>query len=411
MNNTRTRVEASLARRHRKERRFRLYGILATGFALIMLGYLIWSIAAPGMSGFFRHEVTLEVEALPPQATIDDAYFAMVRAVQGMGGNPQTPAKRRQLLALMGSFAAFDLMAQTQGKTGKLMVSLPLSDLADQTLKGRIDRHASAYLRPISDAQLTWLDAWAKEGRIHSRLNRDFFTRGDSRAPEAAGFLGSVIGSLWLVLVALIVALPVAVLAAIYLECFAPKNRFTLLLEVAINNLAAVPSIIYGLLGLAIFLQVFGLPRSSALVGGLTLAMLILPVIIIATRAALAAVPPSMREAAVALGASPVQAVFHHTVPYARPGILTGVILGVARAMGETAPLLMIGMVAFVADLPRTPLDPAAAMPVQIYLWASSPELGFIEKTSTGILVLLAILMMMNALAIHLRQRYELRWG
>jgi phosphate transport system permease protein len=411
MNNTRTRVEASLARRHRKERRFRLYGILATGFALIMLGYLIWSIAAPGMSGFFRHEVTLEVEALPPQATIDDAYRAMVRAVQGMGGNPQTPAKRRQLLALMGSFAAFDLMAQTQGKTGKLMVSLPLSDLADQTLKGRIDRHAPAYLRPISDTQLTWLDAWAKEGRIHSRLNRDFFTRGDSRAPEAAGFLGSVIGSLWLVLVALIVALPVAVLAAIYLECFAPKNRFTLLLEVAINNLAAVPSIIYGLLGLAIFLQVFGMPRSSALVGGLTLAMLILPVIIIATRAALAAVPPSMREAAVALGASPVQAVFHHTVPYARPGILTGVILGVARAMGETAPLLMIGMVAFVADLPRTPLDPAAAMPVQIYLWASSPELGFIEKTSTGILVLLAILMMMNALAIHLRQRYELRWG
>lgn len=411
MNNTRTRVEASLARRHRKERRFRLYGILATGFALIMLGYLIWSIAAPGMSGFFRHEVTLEVEALPPQATIDDAYFAMVRAVQGMGGNPQTPAKRRQLLALMGSFAAFDLMAQTQGKTGKLMVSLPLSDLADQTMKGRIDRHAPAYLRPISDAQLTWLDAWAKEGRIHFRLNRDFFTRGDSRAPEAAGFLGSVIGSLWLVLVALIVALPVAVLAAIYLECFAPKNRFTLLLEVAINNLAAVPSIIYGLLGLAIFLQVFGMPRSSALVGGLTLAMLILPVIIIATRAALAAVPPSMREAAVALGASPVQAVFHHTVPYARPGILTGVILGVARAMGETAPLLMIGMVAFVADLPRTPLDPAAAMPVQIYLWASSPELGFIEKTSTGILVLLAILMMMNALAIHLRQRYELRWG
>jgi phosphate transport system permease protein len=411
MNNTRALLAASLARRHRAERRFRLYGVTAISFALVMLVYLLWSIAAPGISGFFRHEITLEVEALAPDASIDTAYLAMVKAVEGVGSSTKTAAERRQLLALVGSFAAFDLINETRGKTGKITVSLPLSDLADQTLKGRIDRHAPAHLRPISDRQLQWLDDWANEGRIHYRLNRDFFTRGDSRAPEAAGFMGSMIGSLWLVLVALLVALPVAVLAAIYLECFAPKNRFAMLLEVAINNLAAVPSIIYGLLGLAIFLQVFGLPRSSALVGGLTIAMLILPVIIIATRAALAAVPPSMREAAVALGASPLQAVFHHTVPYARPGILTGVILGTARAIGETAPLLMIGMVAFVADLPRTPLDPAAAMPVQIYLWASSPEAGFIEKTSTGILVLLGVLLVMNALAIHLRQRYELRWG
>lgn len=411
MRNTPALIQASLRRRHRAERRFRAYGMLAIGFALVMLGYLLWSIAAPGISGFFRHELTLEVEAESVGADIDTQYQSMVTAVRTLAGNPASAVESRQLLALIGSFAAFDLRDQTASKTGKVLVSLPLSDLADQTLKGRIDRNLPAHLRPISNQQLAWLDGWQKDGRIVYRLNRDFFTKGDSRAPEAAGFLGSIIGSLWLLLVALVVALPVAILAAIYLECFAPKNRLTLALEVAINNLAAVPSILYGLLGLALFLHWFGLPRSSALVGGLTLAMLILPVLIIATRAALAAVPSSMREAAYGLGASPLQAVFQHTVPYALPGIMTGIILGIARAIGETAPLLMIGMVAFVADIPRSPFDAATAMPVQIFLWASSPETGFIEKTSTGILVLLLILILMNALAIRLRQRYELRWG
>lgn len=396
-------IRSSLARRHRAEFRFRLYGRLAIGFAVCMLAYLMWSIFTPGVTGFMRHEVKLAI------APAEDQYIATGNAVRQLAPDATDTLTRRELNKLIGTFASFEVRdALEQGRTE---VWVPLSDVADQLLKGKINAALPEAERPITDRQLAWLDAWQQQGLVQYDFNSNFFTSGDSRAPEGAGFLGSILGSLWLLLVCMAAALPVAILAAIYLQEFAPKNRFTTALEVSINNLAAVPSILYGLLGLSVFLQVFGMPRSSALVGGFTLAMLILPVMIIAARAAIAAVPSSMRDAAVGLGASPIQAVKHHVLPYALPGIMTGTILGVARAIGETAPLLMIGMVAFVADLPRHPFDPATAMPVQIYLWASSPELGFIEKTSAGIIVLLAILMVLNAVAIAIRNRYELRWG
>lgn len=397
------RIRASLARRHRAERRFRLYGKLAVAFSILMLGYLMWSIFAPGIQGFMRHEVKLTI------AQAADQYASTNAAVKALAPDATSVADKRELNKLIGTFAAFDVRDALRENQTEVWV--PLSDIADQLLKGKIDASLPAHQRPVSDKQLAWLKQWDEQGLVSYSFNTNLFTSGDSRAPEGAGFLGSIIGSLWLLLVCMVAALPIAICAAIYLQEFAPKNAFTTALEVSINNLAAVPSILYGLLGLSVFLQVFGMPRSSALVGGLTLAMLILPVMIIAARAAIAAVPSSMRDAAFGLGASPIQAVKHHVLPYALPGIMTGTILGVARAIGETAPLLMIGMVAFVADLPRHPMDPATAMPVQIYLWASSPELGFIEKTSAGIIILLAMLMVLNAVAITIRNRYELRWG
>ena len=265
--------------------------------------------------------------------------------------------------------------------------------------------------RALNDQQIAWIDAWSADGRIRKSFNWSFFTNGDSRAPEAAGFGGSIVGSLITLAVCLGLALPIAVMAAITLEEFAAKTRAAEWLEIIINNLAAVPSIIYGLLGLSVFLQLFALPRSSALVGGLTLALLILPVMIISARAAIRAVPPSMRQAATGLGATPLQVVRHHVLPYALPGIMTGTILSICRALGETAPLLMIGMVAFVADMPRGPLDPASSMPVEIYLWASSPELGFVEKTSSAIVVLLVILLLLNLGAIRLRSASQKVWS
>lgn len=397
------RIRASLAARHRAEWRFKFYGKLAIGFAILMLAYLMWSIFTPGIQGFMRHEVKLTI------TPTGDQYDVTADAVKALAPEAQTPADKRELTKLIGTFASFDVKEALANNEREVWV--PMGDVADQLLKGKINRALPEYKRPVSNKQLIWLNHWQDKGLIRYSFNTNLFIAGDSRAPEGAGFLGSILGSLWLLIVCMVVALPIAILAAIYLQEFAPKNAFTTALEVSINNLAAVPSILYGLLGLSVFLQVFGMPRSSALVGGLTLAMLILPVMIIAARAAIAAVPSSMRDAAFGLGASPIQAVKHHVLPYALPGIMTGTILGVARAIGETAPLLMIGMVAFVADLPRHPLDPATAMPVQIYLWASSPELGFVEKTSAGIIILLAILMLLNALAITIRNRYELRWG
>lgn len=415
------RIEAGLARRHATERRFRALGVAALAFAGLMLAYLLWIIAIPGFSGFTRHELRLDIDTAPiagalrrePQEV--DFYTLTQQALRAEAkGDFTHKSMRHALYALAGFFAADDVkrhvLARPQQWGETMQIWVPLSDIADLTLKGTIDRSQPEALRPMSDRQLGWLETWERDGRIRRSVNADFFTRGDSRAPEAAGFAGSVIGSLWMLVLCVAIALPTAVLAAIYLEEFAPKNRLSDALEITINNLAAVPSIIYGLLGLSVFLQWFALPRSSPLVGALTLALLILPVMIIAARAAIRAVPPTMRLAALALGASPIQTVRHHVLPYALPGIMTGTILSVARAIGETAPLLLVGMVAFVADIPRGLTDPATAMPVQIYLWASSPELGFAEKTSAGILVLLAILLLLNATAIIVRKRTQKTW-
>jgi phosphate transport system permease protein len=264
--------------------------------------------------------------------------------------------------------------------------------------------------RQIADQEVAWLESLKSQGIVQSRFNTRFFTSGDSREPELAGIRGALTGSFLTLLVTLLVCLPVGVAAAIYLEEFASKNRLTEIIEVNINNLAAVPSIVFGLLGLALFLNTFGLPRSAALVGGLVLALLVLPTIIIASRAALKAVPPSIREAALAIGASHQQAVFHHVLPLAMPGIMTGTIIGMAHALGETAPLLMIGMVAFIVDIPSGITDSATVLPVQIYLWSDLPELAFQAKTAAAIIVLLVFLFVMNGFAIILRRRFERRW-
>jgi phosphate transport system permease protein len=283
-------------------------------------------------------------------------------------------------------------------------------DEIDMVVKGHIDRNLNEALRRVNDRQIAWLDALSGEGRVDLKFNRYFFTAGDSTDPELAGIRGAAVGSFFMLLVTLALSFPLGVATAIYLEEFAARNRWTDIIEVNINNLAAVPSIVFGLLGLSLFINVFGLPRSAPLVGGLVLSLMTLPVIIIAARAALTAVPPSIREAALGVGASKMQTVFHHVLPLAMPGMLTGTIIGMARALGESAPLLMIGMVAFIVDIPASPLDKSTALPVQVYLWAESPERAFVERTSAAILVLLAFLLLMNLTAVLLRRRFERRY-
>jgi len=287
---------------------------------------------------------------------------------------------------------------------------LPADDEVDVYWKGGASPDVLEGDRQLSDAQLAWIDALIERGRLRSTFATRFLVSGDSREPELAGIWGAVVGSFLTLIVTLTLVFPLGVSAAVYLEEFAARNRFTDLIEVNINNLAAVPSIVFGLLGLAVFLGFFSLPRSAPLVGGLTLALMTLPTVIITARVAIAAVPPSIREAARGLGASPLQVVLHHVLPLAMPGILTGTIIGMARALGETAPLLMIGMVAFIVDVPHGIRDAATALPVQIFLWADSPERAFVEKTSGAILVLLGFLIAMNGTAIWLRRRFEKHW-
>ena len=289
-------------------------------------------------------------------------------------------------------------------------VALTAGSDVDMLIKGNMARDVPESERRLDDRQIAWIDALDAQGAVSTAFNASFFTSADSREPELAGIGGAIAGSFFTLIVTLLLACPIGVTAAIYLEEFAPKNRLTDLIEVNINNLAAVPSIVFGLLGLAVFINVFHLPRSAPIVGGLTLALMTLPVIIIASRAALKAVPPSIREGAYGIGASRIQVVFHHVLPLALPGMLTGTIIGMAQALGETAPLLMIGMVAFIVDIPGGPFDAATVLPVQIFLWADSPERGFVEKVSAAILVLLAFLIAMNAVAIYLRRRFEVRW-
>jgi phosphate transport system permease protein len=277
-------------------------------------------------------------------------------------------------------------------------------------IKGNIDPQTEEALRPISDLQIEWIATLQDTGRLEKQFNRALFTNGDSREPELAGIKGAVMGSFYMLVVTVLLSFPIGVAAAIYLEEFAPRNRWSDLIEVNINNLAAVPSIVFGLLGLAVFINYVALPRSAPLVGGLVLTLMTLPVIIIASRAAIKSVPPSIREAALGLGASRMQVVFHHVMPLALPGMLTGTIIGMSRALGESAPLLMIGMVAFIVDVPAGFTDPATALPIQIYLWADSPERAFAERTSAAIIVLLGFLLIMNLSAVILRKKMERKW-
>ena len=323
-------------------------------------------------------------------------------------------SERRELYRLVSIGAGYQLRDRVRADPSlvgsTISVWVPASSNVDMLVKGNIDPTIDESLRPISDAQVAWVESLRDAERIEKHFNKALFSNGDSREPELAGIKGALMGSFYMLVVTVVLAFPIGVAAAIYLEEFAPKSRWSDLIEVNINNLAAVPSIVFGLLGLAVFINWMALPRSAPLVGGLVLSLLTLPVIIIASRAAIQSVPPSIREAALGLGASKMQVVFHHVLPLALPGMLTGTIIGMSRALGESAPLLMIGMVAFIVDVPGGFTDPATALPVQVYLWADSPERAFAERTSAAIIVLLGFLLVMNLAAVIIRKRMERKW-
>jgi len=415
-----------IAARNAAERRFRVYGLLAIAFGLSFLAVLLSTLIAKGHSAFqqsfFQLEVPLDPAVIDPTGKLVETdllsadYKALAnRALQkALGIDPAHKPEVRALSALISENADTHIrnlvIADTSliGKT--VLVDVLATSNVDLVVKGEFDRSIEEGSRKLSDKQLAWIDKSTASGLLKKHFNWGFFTLGASSQPETAGIGGALIGSLFMMLTVVLLALPLGIGAAIYLEEFAPKNRLTDFIEVNINNLAAVPSIVFGLLGLAIFINFAGLPRSASLVGGLVLTLMTLPTIIIATRAAIGAVPPSIREAAIGVGASKMQSVMHHVLPLALPGILTGTIIGLAKALGETAPLLMIGMVAFVVQPPTTPLEPSTALPVQIYMWATAAERGFAERTSGATLVLLAILVCVNVIAVFLRRKYENRW-
>jgi len=419
---TRQKVEAGLPRRRRKEFLFRSVGMLATAVGIVFLGVFFASLIADGSTAFKQTFLKLDIElsedTLAPDGELDLAYAdfdGLVRsALRDALPEVSGRSDRRELYRIVSIGASYqvrDLLAANPELLGTTQTMwVPASSNVDMLIKGNIDANVDAALRPISDKQIAWVQALQESGRLATRFNTALFSNGDSREPELAGIKGAVMGSLYMLVVTLALSFPIGVAAAIYLEEFAPRNRWSDLIEVNINNLAAVPSIVFGLLGLAVFINWVGLPRSAPLVGGLVLTLLTLPVIIIASRASIKAVPPSIREAALGLGASQMQVVFHHVLPLALPGMLTGAIIGMSRALGESAPLLMIGMVAFIVDVPGSLADPSTALPVQIYLWADSPERAFAERTSAAIIVLLGFLLVMNLTAVILRRRLERKW-
>ena len=415
---TDTAITARLKARYRAEARFKAYGLAAIVVAGLFLALLLANILKSGLPAFFHHGLTASVTVIPNELEVDGKITADAiksadfqeyakEALYQLVPDAVSRPDRKQLRTLLSSDAGGVLrraFLADPGLAGKPMrVSFPLSSKADLYLKG--DRSAV-----LPEKAVTWLERLQADGHISRGFNWAFFQNGDSREAELAGIRGAFVGTLLTLAVTLALCLPIGVLAAVYLQEFAPKNGFTELIEININNLAAVPSIVFGLLGLAVFLNYLGLPRSAPIVGGLVLALMVLPTIIIAARAALGSVPPSIREGALAVGASHQQAVFHHVLPLAVPGIMTGTIIGTARAIGETAPLLMIGMIAFIVDIPRTFTDAATVLPVQIYLWSDLPERAFEAKTSAAIIVLLVLLLLLNGLAIWLRRRFERRW-
>jgi phosphate transport system permease protein len=418
-------VAQGISRRYRTERIFRALGLTALLIGLGFLAFFFYTLVANGYTAFRQTRIALDVElkadvidpsgARDPAALATADYQRLVRdALAAAFPAVTSRGDLRDLFALMSPGAGLDLRnlvvadPLAVGTTRKIW--LLADDDVDVIVKGHVSRDVPEADRRIDDRQLGWLTALEQQGRVALQFNRYFFVGGDSRDPELAGIWSATVGSFFMLLVTLALSFPLGVATAVYLEEFAPRNRWTDLVEVNINNLAAVPSIVFGLLGLALFINFFGLPRSAPLVGGLVLSLMTLPVIIIASRAALTAVPPSIREAALGLGASKMQMVLHHVLPLAMPGMLTGTIIGMARALGESAPLLMIGMVAFIVDVPESPLSPATALPVQVYLWADSPERAFVERTSAAIIVLLVFLLVMNAAAILLRKRFECRY-
>ncbi len=424
--------EALLARKSKRlksryaaERRFRLYGASAVSVACAFLFFLLFSIFSSGYSAFFgtfiEASVHFDTEALGITASssaeeLEDANYMLLakRSLYAVFSEVTNRSEKRELSKMLSAYAGDALREKVAGNPNILgttqRILLRASSEIDQLHKGNISKELSAERRSVSDRQLLWYNRLQSDSKIVKKFDWNFLTSGDSRAPEEAGIGGAMVGTVFSLIVCLLLSFPLGVAAAVYLEEFAPKNRITDLIEVNINNLAAVPSIIYGLLGLAVLLNVVGLPRSTPIAGGVVLALMTLPVIIIACRASLKAVPPSIRQGAMAMGASPMQVVLHHVLPLALPGTLTGAIIGLSRALGETAPLLMIGMVAFIVDVPSSWSEPATALPVQIYLWAESAERGFVEKTSAAIMAILFFLVCMNSTAVFLRSKFERRW-
>ncbi len=418
---------AGVIKRKSREVRFRFYGALSIFLSLSFLAFLLFTIISSGIGAFEKTQVKLKINMSPElsanqlEPTLENVEGLNFRKIISDGFKTRFPdvTDRRQVIQmaeLISRNAYIEAKNKSvkrfkkDGKLDEIIIWVTASSKIDMLVKGKVDVSVEEYRRKVSDFQIGLVQKLRDEKSVRRVFNWDFLTQSDSREPEIAGIYGSVVGSFFVIIICMITALPIGVGAAIYLEEFAPKTKLKTLVEIAINNLAAIPSIVYGLLGLAIFLNIGGLPRSSAIAGGLTLALLVLPVIIVATRNSIASVPPSIKDAAIALGASKVQVVFHHVLPLALPGIMTGTILSMARALGETAPLLLIGMVAFVRDIPEKITDPATALPVQIFLWSDLPEAGFVEKTSAAIIVLLLFLIIANGLAVYLRRKFEYKW-
>jgi len=414
-----------LKQRHRAEKRFKFYGIASVTIAIIFVLILIQNIFSKGSSAFQKTVIKVDVFydseliELNNGATLKEIYDADFYDLTIENLLKTYPSKNRdeedELLKLFSSDAEYEIknafLKNNQLIDKTITLEITASDDIDQLHKGNYPRDLPEDRRSITDNQLFIYDYFVENEIINKNFNNYFFTNGDSRDPELAGIGGALVGSFYSIIICLLIAFPIAVLASIYLEEFAPKNKITDFIEININNLAAVPSIVYGLLALQVLLATLHLPRSTPLVAGITLALMTLPRIIIPCRASLKAVPPSIREGALAVGASKFQSVFHHVVPLALPGTLSGTIIGLAQALGETAPLILIGMVAFVVDIPSTPIDPSASLPVQVYLWSESAERGFVEKTSATIMILLSFLIMMNFIAVYLRQKFEKRWN
>ena len=414
-----------LKKRYRAEKRFKFYGLVSITLAILFVFFLVNVIFSKGRTAFQRTTIAVEVNfnteelELSSNASIEeiqdaDFYDLSINSLLKLY-KTEGAKQEKELLRVFSPDHDIEiknfLIKNLDNLNKNVIVNLTTSDDIDQLHKGNYPRHLPEERRRISDFQLLIYDQLVKENKVNKVFNTFFFTNGDSRNPEVAGIGGSLFGSFFTIIITLILSFPIAIFASIYLEEFAPKNRITDFIEININNLAAVPSIVFGLLGLGILLGTFDLPRSTPLVAGITLSLMTLPRIIIPCRASLKAVPPSIREGALAVGASKVQSVMHHVVPLSIPGTLSGTIIGLAQALGETAPLILIGMVAFVVDIPATPIDPSASLPVQVYLWSEQAERGFVEKTSATIMVLLSFLIVMNFIAVYLRQKFEKKWS
>lgn len=417
-------VTASLKSRRRQETSFMLLGIAAIFMALFFLASLMFSILSKGLPGFFQYYITLEVELdrerLDPAGDLSDQslFDGQAKKIIQEAILAETGARKRKekkaARKLLSNGSDLRLVSYVKANpellNSRQLVKFALDDDADSYFRGFVKKHTPEKQRRLSDLQIDYLDQLQADGLVSYEISDYLFFGSASRNAEMAGIKGAAMGSLLTLVVCFVIAFPIGVATAVYLEEFAPKNKITELIEININNLAAVPSVVFGILGLAIFINIFGMPRSIPLVGGMVLALMTLPTIIISSRAAIKAVPPSIRDGALGVGASKVQATMHHVVPLAIPGMLTGTIIGMAQALGETAPLLMIGMVAFIVDIPGGVTDPGTVLPVQIFMWADFAERMFIQKTSSAIIILLLFLIIMNGGAIWLRKKLERRW-